>query len=133
MEISELILKNGFAYQELLKLKNQYRDKKNEIYGKGVKTTEDESFKNYILLIAELCGGSMMSISPVFFVMMFGAYFYNDGIIEALVYLVIFIFFVSVDIWGSSRGMRLGLLLTIKLVKLRILMLLYRVSPPEIK
>ncbi|WP_261161808.1 hypothetical protein [Serratia fonticola] len=66
MKINELILKNGFTYQELLKLKNQYRDKKNETYGKGVKTTDDELLKNYILLVSELCGGNMIFLSSVF-------------------------------------------------------------------
>lgn len=66
MKVNRLILNNGFTYQDLLKLKNQYRDKKDETYGKGVKATDHESLKNYILLVAELCGGNMIFLSPVF-------------------------------------------------------------------
>ncbi|MBP1037189.1 hypothetical protein J8631_16625 [Serratia fonticola] len=133
MKINELILKNGFTYQELLKLKNQYRDKKNETYGKGVKTTDDESLKNYILLVAELCGGNMIFLSSVFLVMMFGAYFFSDDVKQALVYLILFMLFVSFYIWSNSRGIKLSFLLTAKLVKLRFFMFLYRVSPPKIE
>lgn len=94
MEVNKLILKNGFTYQELLKLKNQYRDKKNEVYGKGVKTTDDESLTNYILLVAELCGESMIFFTPIFFVMMFGSYFFIDDVKQAIFYLVLFVVFV---------------------------------------
>lgn len=133
MKINELILKNGFTYQELLKLKNQYRDKKNETYGKGVKATDDESLKNYILLVAELCGGNMIFLSSVFFVMMFGAYFFSDDVKQAIFYFVLLIFFVLFYIWINSRGMKLSLLLTAKLVRLRFRMFLYRVSPPKVE
>lgn len=132
MEVNKLILKNGFTYQELLKLKNQYRDKKNEVYGKGVKTTDDESLTNYILLIAELCGESMLFFTPVFFVMMFGSYFFIDDVKQALFYLVLFVVFVFLYTWINSRGMKLSFLLTTKMVRLRLLMLVYRVSPPKI-
>ncbi|CAI1679053.1 Uncharacterised protein [Serratia fonticola] len=133
MKINELILKNGFTYQELLKLKNQYRDKKNETYGKGVKTTDDESLKNYILLVSELCGGNMIFLSSVFFVMMFGAYFFSDDINQAIFYLVLFVIFIFFYIWINSRGMKLSLLLTAKLIRLRFRMFLYRVSPPKVE
>ncbi|CAI1137909.1 hypothetical protein [Serratia fonticola] len=133
MKINELILKNGFTYQELLKLKNQYRDKKNETYGKGVKATDDESLKNYILLVAELCGGNMIFLSSVFFVMMFGAYFFSDDVKQAIFYFVLLIIFVLFYIWINSRGMKLSLLLTAKLVRLRFRMFLYRVSPPKVE
>ncbi len=133
MKINELILKNGFTYQELLKLKNQYRDKKDEIYGKGVKTTDDESLKNHILLVAELCGGNMMFLSSVFFMMMFGAYFFSDDIKQAIFYLVMLIIFVLIYIWINSRGMKLSLFLTAKLVRLRFRMFLYRVLPPKVE
>lgn len=132
MEVNKLILKNGFTYQELLKLKNQYRDKKNEVYGKGVKTTDDESLTNYILLIAELCGESMIFFTPVFFVMMFGSYFFIDDVKQALFYLVLFVVFVFLYTWINSRGMKLSFLLTTKMVRLRLLMFVYRVSPPKI-
>ena len=124
-------MKNGFTYQELLKLKNQYRDKKNETYGKGVKTTDGESLKYYILLISDLCGGNMISVSPVFIVMMFGAYFYGDGTTEVTVYLMLFILFILCYIWNRSRGVKLSFILTTKLVWLRLWMYLYRVSPPK--
>ncbi|UAN50064.1 hypothetical protein KGP26_20260 [Serratia sp. JSRIV002] len=133
MKINELILKNGFTYQELLKLKNQYRDKKNETYGKGVKATDDESLKNYILLVAELCGGNMIFLSSVFFVMMFGACFFSDDVKQAIFYFVLLIIFVLFYIWINSRGMKLSLLLTAKLVRLRFRMFLYRVSPPKVE
>lgn len=133
MEVNKLILKNGFTYQELLKLKNQYRDKKNEVYGKGVKTTEDESLKYYILLIAELCGGDMIFLSPFFIVMMLGAYFYGNGEKEALFYFVSFIIFICFYIWVNSRIMKLSILLTTKLVRLRLLMFLYRILPPKVE
>ncbi|WP_199063361.1 hypothetical protein [Serratia sp. ASV30] len=133
MKINELILKNGFTYQELLKLKNQYRDKKNETYGKGVKTTDDESLKSYILLVSELCGGNMIFLSSVFFVMMFGAYFFSDDIKQAIFYLVLFVIFILFYIWINSRGMKLSLLLTAKLIRLRFRMFLYRVSPPKVE
>lgn len=132
MKINKLILKNGFTYQELLKLKKQYKNKKDETYGKGVKVTDDESLKKYILLIAELCGGNILLVFPVFFVMMLGAYFYNDGAKEVLVYLILFILFVSFYAFKSSRGINLNFLLTAKLVKLRFLMFFYRVSPPKV-
>ena len=131
MKINRLILKNGFTYLELLKLKNQYRDKKNETYDKGVKTTDDESLKYYILLIADICGGNMISVSPVFIVMMFGAYFYGDGTTEVTVYLMLFILFILCYIWNRSRGIKLSFILTTKLVWLRLRMYLYRVSPPK--
>lgn len=133
MKINELILKNGFTYQELLKLKSQYRDKKNEIYGKGVKTTDDESLKNYILLVAELCGGNMIFLSSIFFVMMFGAYFFSDDVKQAIFYLVLLVLFILFDIWIDSKGMKLSFPLTAKLVRLRFLMFLYRVSPPKVE
>lgn len=133
MKIKRLILKNGFTYQDLLRLKNQYRDKKNETYGKGMKTTEDESLKNYILLVAELCGGNILFLSPVLVVMMFGAYLFNDDVKQALFYLISFIVFISFYIWINSRGMKLSFLLTAKMVKLRLFMLLYRVSPPKVE
>ncbi|WP_141132717.1 hypothetical protein ACQ86O_23000 [Serratia sp. L9] len=133
MKIKRLILKNGFTYRELLKLKNQYRDRKNDTYGKGVKVTDDESLKYYILVVAELCGGNMIFLSPVFFVMMFGSYFFSENVNQAVFYLISFILFISIYIWINSRGMKLGLLLTAKLVRLRLLMFLYRVSPPKVE
>lgn len=133
MKINKLILKNGFTYQELLKLKKQYKNKKDETYGKGVKATDDESLKYYILLVAELCGGNIIFLSPVFFVMMFGSYFFSDNINQAIFYLVSFILFISLYIWINSRGMKFGFLLTAKLVRLRFLMFLYRVSPPKVE
>ncbi|MEB7885023.1 hypothetical protein [Serratia fonticola] len=132
MKINELILKNGFTYQELLKLKNQYRDKKNETYGEGVKTTDDELLKNFILLVAELCGGNMIFLSSVFLVMIYGAYFFSDDVKQAIFYFVLFIIFVLFCTWINSRGMKLSLLLTAKLVRLRFRMFLYRVSPPKV-
>ncbi|HGM5490380.1 TPA: hypothetical protein ACKP1B_002009 [Serratia fonticola] len=133
MKINELILINGFKYQELLKLKNQYRDRKNETYGKGVKATDDESLKNYILLVAELCGGNMIFLSSFFLMMMFGAYFFSDDVKQAIFYLVSFIIFITFYIWINSRGMKLGFLLTAKLVRLRFFIFLYRVSPPKVE
>lgn len=133
MKINKIILKTGFTYQELLKLKNQYRDKKNETYGKGIKAIDDESLKYYILVVAELCGGNMIFLSPVFFVMMFGSYVFSDNINQAFFYLVSFILFISIYIWINSRGMKLGFLLTAKLVRLRFLMFFYRVSPPKVE
>lgn len=132
MEINKLILKNGFTYKDLLKLKKQYKDRKDKTYGKGIKTTEDESLKNYILVIADLCGGNIILVFPVFFVMIFSAYFYNDGAKEILVYLILFILFVSFYIFKSSRAINLSFVLTAKLVRLRFLMFLYRVSPPKV-
>lgn len=133
MKAKKLILKNGFTYQELLKLKNQYKSKKDEVYGKGVKATDDESLKNHILLVAELCGGNMIFLSSIFFVMIFGAYFFRNDVKQALFYLALFILFISFCIWNNSRGMKLSFLLTAKLVRLRFLMFLYRVSPPKVE
>ncbi|VEI73699.1 Uncharacterised protein [Serratia fonticola] len=95
--------------------------------------TDDESLKYYILVVAELCGGNMIFLSPVFFVMMFGSYFFSENVNQAVFYLISFILFISIYIWINSRGMKLGLLLTAKLVRLRLLMFLYRVSPPKVE
>lgn len=103
------------------------------MYGKGAKTTDDESLKYYILLIADLCGGNMISVSPVFIVMMFGACFYGDGTTEVTVYLMLFILFTFCYIWNRSRAIKFGFILTAKLVWLRLRMYFYRVSPPTIE
>ncbi|CAI2156861.1 Uncharacterised protein [Serratia fonticola] len=65
--------------------------------------------------------------------MMFGAYFFSDDIKQAIFYLVLFVIFILFYIWINSRGMKLSLLLTAKLIRLRFRMFLYRVSPPKVE
>lgn len=64
--------------------------------------------------------------------MMFGSYFFSDDVKQALFYLVLFVIFIFLYTWINRRGMKLSFLLTAKMVRLRFLMFLYRVSPPEI-
>lgn len=131
MDARKLILTNGFTLKELLKMKTEYLSKKRIVYGREQKVTEDESFEQFVLLIADLSSSGYLTFNLVLFTMTLGT-FLMDDIKAGVLMLSICLFLFFAAIFYRVTVAKLGAVIVIKLAFLRIRMWRYKMIPPHI-
>lgn len=130
MKARELILTSCFSYRELLEMKNSYVKAIGEVYGRGATVAVDETFENYILVIAD-------AVSSAFFLVTFmglinvSAMLYMHGLTKGtLAMFVISIFIMIGVVIRNSIVKKIIIATTLKLITLRLKMFVYMISLP---
>ncbi|MCS2160618.1 hypothetical protein MUU47_05675 [Scandinavium sp. H11S7] len=130
MKARELILTNCFSYRELLEMKNSYVKAIREVYGRGAIVSVDETFENYILVIAD-------AVSSAFFLVTFmglinvSAMLYVHGLTKGTfaMFVISLLIIIGVVI-RNSVVKKIIMATTLKLIKLRLKMFVYMITPP---
>ncbi|MFP2237481.1 hypothetical protein ACLEX4_02900 [Pseudescherichia vulneris] len=130
MKAKELILTSCFSYRELLEMKNSYVQAIREVYGRGAIVAVDETFENYILVIAD-------AVSSAFFLVTFmglinvSAMLYIHGLTKGtFAMFVISMFIITGVVIRNSIVKKIKMATTLKLIKLRAKMFFYMITPP---
>lgn len=130
MKARKLILNNCFSYRELLKMKNGYVRSIHEVYGKGVKTASDETFENYILVIADSVSSTIFTFI-IIGIISTGTLIYTHGLTRGpLAMLIISIIIISCIVTRNSRVKKMRIKTAIKLIQLRLKMFVFMINPP---
>ncbi len=130
MKARKLILNNCFSYRELLRMKNAYVKAIHEVYGKGVKVASDETFENYILVIADSVSNAFFVVTIIGFINV-GSMLYLHGLTRGP--FAMFIISMIIIMWvviRNSRVKKIKMLTTLKLLKLRLKMFIFMITPP---
>lgn len=111
-------------------MKGLYVKAVRDTYGKSGKPARNESFENYILVIADLVSGVLFTLS-ILCIISTGILIYLHGLTRGplAMFIIYVIIFFSVAI-KSSRVSKIKLTTTIKLIKLRLKMSVFMISPP---
>jgi hypothetical protein len=130
MKARELILTSCFSYRELLAMKNSYVKAMREVYGRGAIVAADETFENYILVIAD-------AVSSAFFLVTFmglinvSAMLYLHGLTKGtFAMFVISLFIITGVAIRNSIVKKIILATTLKLITLRLKMFVYMITSP---
>lgn len=130
MDARKLILSNCFTYCELLKMKSSYAKAVREVYGKGGKAASDETFENYILVLADILSNSFFSV-VIIGIVSTGIMMYVHGLTRGpLAMLIICMIAIVFVIFKNSRDGEVNLVTTLKLLNLRFKMFIFWISPP---
>ncbi|MCS2158823.1 hypothetical protein MUU48_18210 [Scandinavium sp. H11S7] len=120
MKARELILTSCFSYRELLEMKNSYVKAIRELYGRGAIVAVNETFENYILVIAD-------AVSSAFFLVTFmglinvSAMLYMHGLTKGtFAMFVISMFIIMGVVIRNSIVKKIKMATTLKLIKLRV-------------
>lgn len=130
MDTRKLMLTNCFSYKELLTIKNLYVRTVLEVYGQGGKVANNETFENYILVLADTVS------STVFILIMLGGgntgtLIYLHGLTRGpfVMFIISMVLMVCVVI-RNGKVKKVKIKITIKLIKLRLRMFIFRISLP---
>jgi hypothetical protein len=130
MKAKELILTSCFSYRELLEMKNSYVQAIREVYGRGAIVAVDETFENYILVIAD-------AVSSAFFLVTFmglinvSAMLYIHGLTKGTFAMFVISMFIIIGVViRNSIVKKIKMATTLKLIKLRAKMFFYMITPP---
>ena len=130
MKAKELILTSCFSYRELLEMKNSYVQAIREVYGRGAIVAADETFENYILVIAD-------AVSSAFFLVTFmglinvSAMLYLHGLTKGTFAMFVISMFIIIGVViRNSIVKKIILATTLKLITLRLKMFVYMITPP---
>jgi len=130
MKARELILTSCFSYRELLEMKNSYVKAIRELYGRGAIAAVNETFENYILVIAD-------AVSSAFFLVTFmglinvSAMLYMHGLTKGtFAMFVISMFIIMGVVIRNSIVKKIKMATTLKLIKLRVKIFFYMITPP---
>ncbi|MDX6042436.1 hypothetical protein [Scandinavium lactucae] len=122
MKAKELILTNCFSHRELLEMKNSYVQAIREVYGRGAIVAVDETFENYILVIAD-------AVSSAFFLVTFmglinvSAMLYIHGLTKGTFAMFVISMFIIIGVViRNSIVKKIKMATTLKLIKLRVKM-----------
>ncbi len=130
MKARELILKNCFSYQELLIMKNEYVKAIHNVYGKGVKVASDETFENYILVIADVVSTAFFAVTIIGFINV-SIMLYLHGLTRGpfAMFIISMVVIMGVAIL-NSRARKIRIKTTLKLIKMRFKMFIFMITPP---
>lgn len=130
MNARKLILTNCFSYKELLVMKSSYAKFVREVYGKGGKVASDETFENYILVIADKVSSTFFTFT-ILGIINTGILIYIHGLTRGpfAMFIISMIIILCVVI-RNSRTEKLKLKTTIKLLKLRLKMFVFMITYP---
>ncbi|MFP2468015.1 hypothetical protein ACLEUK_07800 [Pseudescherichia vulneris] len=130
MKAKELILTSCFSYRELLEMKNSYVQAIREVYGRGAIVAVDETFENYILVIAD-------AVSSAFFLVTFmglinvSAMLYIHGLTKGTFAMFVISMFIIIGVViRNSIVKKIKMATTLKLISLRAKMFFYMITPP---
>lgn len=130
MKARELILTSCFSYRELLEMKNSYVKAIRELYGRGAIVAVNETFENYILVIAD-------AVSSAFFLVTFmglinvSAMLYMHGLTKGtFAMFVISMFIIMGVVIRNSIVKKIKMATTLKLIKLRVKIFFHMITPP---
>ncbi|MFP2419965.1 hypothetical protein ACLEXA_00165 [Pseudescherichia vulneris] len=119
MKAKELILTSCFSYRELLEMKNSYVQAIREVYGRGAIVAVDETFENYILVIAD-------AVSSAFFLVTFmglinvSAMLYIHGLTKGTFAMFVISMFIIIGVViRNSIVKKIKMATTLKLISLR--------------
>lgn len=130
MNARKLILNNCFSYRELLRMKNAYVKAIHEVYGKGVKVSSDETFEKYILVIADSVSSTVFTFITLG-VVNTGILIYIHGLTRGpLSMFIISMITLSFIVIRNSRVKKVRIKTAIKLIKLRLKMFIFMITPP---
>lgn len=130
MKARKLILNSCFSYRDLLRMKSAYVKDIHEVYGKGGKVTSEETFENYILVVADVVSSTVFAF---IFVGAFntGMLIYMHGLTRGpLAMFIISMIGILCVVIRNSRVRKIRLRMAVKLIMLRMAMFVFRITPP---
>lgn len=130
MNPRKLILTNCFSYRELLEMKRSYAKSVLEVYGKERKVSSEETFENYLFVLADIVSSTVFIFSALG-ILNTVILIYIHGLTRGpLVMFIIGLVFVACVVIRNGRASNLRMKTTIKLINLRLRIFIFRLTLP---
>jgi hypothetical protein len=130
MNARKLILTSCFSYRDLLEIKRSYAKTVREVYGREGKVSSDETFENYIFVLADIVSSTVFIFS-ILGILNTGILIYLHGLTRGpFVMFIISIGFVACVVMRNGRASKLQIKTTIKLINLRLKIFIFKLTLP---